>query len=70
LDFCQWGNAVLAQINPRVYNDKNTLDFGDMSQLTLDNILPLLARHINTIFALQITDPQYPDYGGEYLRRV
>jgi hypothetical protein len=55
----------LAQINPRVYNDKNTLDFrGDMSQMTLGNVLPLLARHINTTFALQITDPQHPVYGG------
>jgi hypothetical protein len=71
----------LAQINPRVYNDKNTLDFrGDMSQMTLGNVLPVLARHISTTFALQITDPQYPDYGGilnpdwglaeEYLQRV
>jgi hypothetical protein len=61
LDFCQWGNTVLAQINPRVYNDKNTLDFrGNMSQLTLGNILPLLARHISTTFALPITDPQHP----------
>jgi hypothetical protein len=65
LAFCQWGNTVLAQINPRVYNDKNTLDFrGDMGQLTLCNILPLLARQNNTTLALQITDPQHPVYGG------
>jgi hypothetical protein len=57
--------AVLAQINPRVYNDKNTLDFrGDMSQMTLGNVLPLLARQNNTTFALKITDPQHPAYGG------
>jgi hypothetical protein len=55
----------LAQINSRVYNDKNTLDFrGDMGQLTLCNILPLLARQNNTTLALQITDPQHPVYGG------
>ena len=35
-----------------------------MSRLTLGNVLPVLARHISTAFALQITDPQHPDYGG------
>ena len=35
-----------------------------MSQLTLGNVLPALAQHVSTAFALQITDPQHPDYGG------
>jgi hypothetical protein len=35
-----------------------------MSQLTLGNVVPVLARLVSTAFALQITDPQHPDYGG------
>ena len=39
-----------------------------MSQLTLGNVLPVLARHICTAFALQITDPQRADYGGDVIQ--
>jgi hypothetical protein len=35
-----------------------------MDQLTLGSVLPSLARHIRAAFALQIFDPQHPDFGG------